>query len=119
MNMRAKVLSGMLVVAVVAAIPLFLQWREITELHSEFAKLTGKASAVANKSSQFHSGNKATNQASLKSILSEHNEVDRLRNLLDFASTLDAAGARALLEDLAKQPVNNENRTAINVLIDR
>ncbi|HTB62822.1 MAG TPA: hypothetical protein VK737_04460, partial [Opitutales bacterium] len=121
MNFRAKILIGLLIVAVCAVIPILLQQQEISKLRADLAKSIAKAaSAVATrKHGPLTALEKQTNADTLKHILSMPSEVDYLRNLLDFASTLDANGTRALLEDLAAQPLNSKNRTAIDVLIDR
>jgi RNA polymerase sigma factor (sigma-70 family) len=117
---QSKVALTACIVAAAAAIPLALQRREIGQL--EAARTPAVARANTSAPAMRAGAAPATlsqYEAELKRILSLQGGMDLTRSLLDFAGGLDAATARALLDDLAKLPPTDKNKLALDALVDR
>lgn len=120
MTTKSKVVLAVLVVGLAAAIPLEMQREEISQLEATHTQTTPRANTAAGvRSANSAPLTLSQYEAELKRILSLQGGMDLTRSLLNFASGLDAATARALLDDLAKLPPSDKNKLALGALVDR
>ncbi len=115
-TMKTKTAVLIAALAIIATIPIVVQHRRIIQLQDKLTAKSGKI-ALADRDGATRLG--ANHHATLAEILKIPDHNTRLRELIDLANGLDAAGVRSLLDQLAKSPFGPDTNIEESILLDR
>lgn len=118
LTMKTKTIILAVVVLAVTSIPAVIEHQRNAQLQDDLDALRKKTGLTSARKGAAPLSI-AEEQASLAKILSIPSRSARLRSLIDLASGLDAAGVRALMEDLMSGPRTDEDGLALSILMER
>ena len=122
MSTKFKIIATAMAVAIIAAIPVVIQYRQITELKASLAQGVAGAKATGKQSA----ATLGDNLARLKNILAIRDSLEMMQRLTAFVVSLDAGSITPLLDYLVQPQAGNNlagsgsnSSIAMSLMIDR